>query len=82
MSVCVYSVYVILSVGCGLATGLIPVQGVLTPMYRIKKLKKRPRSNKRAVEPLIITTAISAPGTKAVNELRHVMRKCETHTLC
>jgi hypothetical protein len=31
---------------CGLATGWSPVQGVLLTVYRIKKLKKRPTSNK------------------------------------
>jgi hypothetical protein len=36
----------ILCVGSGLATSSSPVQGVLTTVYRIKKLKKRPRSNK------------------------------------
>jgi hypothetical protein len=34
----------ILCVGTGLATGWSPVQGVLPTVYRIKKLKKRPRS--------------------------------------
>jgi hypothetical protein len=36
----------ILCVGSGLATGRSPVQGVLPTVYRIKKLKKRPRRNR------------------------------------
>jgi hypothetical protein len=35
----------ILCVGSGLATGWSPVQAVLPTVYRIKKLKKRPRRN-------------------------------------
>jgi hypothetical protein len=35
-----------LCVGSGLATNWSPVQGVLPIVYRIMKLKKRPRSNK------------------------------------
>jgi hypothetical protein len=49
--VCLFCVYVALCVGSDLATGSSPVQGVLPTVYRIKKLKKRPRSNKRTVEP-------------------------------
>jgi hypothetical protein len=45
MSAYVYSVFV-LCVGSGLTTGLSPVQGVVPAVYRIKKLKKRPRPNK------------------------------------
>jgi hypothetical protein len=46
--VCVrlFCVCVILCVGSDLPTGWSPVQGVLPTVYRIKKLKKRPRSNK------------------------------------
>jgi hypothetical protein len=44
MSVYVYSVSVLFCVSSGLATGWAPVQGVLSTVYRIKKLKKRPRS--------------------------------------
>jgi transposase InsO family protein len=51
MPVCVYFVCVVLCVGRGLATGWSLVQGVLPTVYRIKKLKKWPRSNKRTVEP-------------------------------
>jgi hypothetical protein len=51
MSVCVYSVCVVLCVGSGLATGWSLVQGVLLTVYKIKKLRKRPRSNQRTVEP-------------------------------
>jgi hypothetical protein len=46
MSVSVYSVCVVLCVGSGLATGRPPVEGVLPTVYRIKKVKKRPRPNK------------------------------------
>jgi hypothetical protein len=42
---CIYSV-IVLCVGRGLAKGLSPVQGVLPTVYRISKLKKRPRPNK------------------------------------
>jgi hypothetical protein len=44
-------VCVVLCVGSGLAMGWSPVQGVLPTLYMIKKLKKRPRSNKNTVEP-------------------------------
>jgi hypothetical protein len=47
----VYSVCVVLCVGSGLAKGWSPVQGVLPTEYRIRKLKRRPRPNIRAVEP-------------------------------
>jgi hypothetical protein len=39
-----FGVYVVLCVGGGLAVGWSPAQGVLPVVYRIKKLKKRPRS--------------------------------------
>jgi hypothetical protein len=53
MHICVrlFCVCVVLSVGSGLARGWSPVQGVLSTVNRIKKPKKRPRSNKRTVEP-------------------------------
>jgi hypothetical protein len=53
MDVCVrlFCVCVVLCVGSGLATGWSPVQGVLPTVYRIKKWKKRRRSNKMIVEP-------------------------------
>jgi hypothetical protein len=41
---CLFCICVVLCVGRGLATGCYPVQGVLPNVYRIKKLKKRPRS--------------------------------------
>jgi hypothetical protein len=44
MAVCLFCVRVVLCVGSGLATGWSPVQRVLQTVYRIKKLKKRPRS--------------------------------------
>jgi hypothetical protein len=39
MSVCVYSVCVVLRVGRGLATGWSPVQGVLPTVYRSRNWK-------------------------------------------
>jgi hypothetical protein len=49
MNVCVrlFCVCVALCVGRGVATGWFPVQGVLPTVYRIKKLKKPSRSNKK-----------------------------------
>jgi hypothetical protein len=44
--VCVCVCAFILCVGSGLVTGWSPVQGVLPTVYRIKKPKKRPRSNR------------------------------------
>jgi hypothetical protein len=49
--VLLFYVCVVLCVGSGLATDWSLVQGVLPTVYRIKNLKKRPRSNKKAVEP-------------------------------
>jgi hypothetical protein len=49
-SVRLFCVCVVLRVGSGLSTGRSPVQGVLPTVYRIKKVKKRPRSNKRTVD--------------------------------
>jgi hypothetical protein len=48
IDVCVrlFCVCVVLCVGSGLATGWSPFQGVLPTVYRIKKLKKWPRSDK------------------------------------
>jgi hypothetical protein len=46
MDVCVSLICYLLYVGSGLATGWSPVQGVLPTVYRNKKLKKRPKSNK------------------------------------
>jgi hypothetical protein len=43
---CAFILFVVLCVGSGLATGRSPVQGVLPTVYKIEKLKKRPRSNK------------------------------------
>jgi hypothetical protein len=42
--VCLFCVCVVLCVGSGLATGWSPVQRVLSTVYRIKKLRKPPRS--------------------------------------
>jgi hypothetical protein len=47
VSVCVYSVCVVVCVGSGLAMGWSLVRGVLPIVYRIKKLKNRPRPNKK-----------------------------------
>jgi hypothetical protein len=46
-----FCVYVAPCVSSGLATGWSPVQEVLPTVYRIKKLKKGPRSNKKTAEP-------------------------------
>jgi hypothetical protein len=47
MSVCaLFCVCVVLCVGSGLATDCSPIHGVLPIAYRVKKLRKRPRSNK------------------------------------
>jgi hypothetical protein len=55
MDVCVrlFCVCVVICVDSGFVTGWSPVQGVLPTVYRIKKLNKRPRSNKRTVEPYV-----------------------------
>jgi hypothetical protein len=45
-----FCVCVVLCVGSAIAEGWSPVQGVLPTVCRIKKLKKRPKSNKRTVE--------------------------------
>jgi hypothetical protein len=52
MDVCVrlFCLCVILCVGSGLVTGCSLVQRVLPTVYRTKKLKTRPRCNKRAAE--------------------------------
>jgi hypothetical protein len=52
MSVCVYSVCVVLCIGSGLATGWSPVQGVLPTVCRIKKLKsgQGPTKGCRAID--------------------------------
>jgi hypothetical protein len=44
-----------------LCDGLIPVQGVLPTVYGIKKLKKRLRPNKRAVDLITIMMMIIIP---------------------
>jgi hypothetical protein len=46
MSVCVYSVCVVLCVGSGRVTSWSSVHGVLPTVYRITKLKQRPGPNK------------------------------------
>jgi hypothetical protein len=71
LSVCIYSVCVVLRVGRDLATGWSPVQEVLPTVCRIKKLKKRPRSTKRSVEPLIIIIIIII--IIAVHKLRNFL---------
>jgi hypothetical protein len=66
-----FCVCVVLCVGSGLATGRSPIQGVLPPVYRIKKLKKRPRST-RAAEPKIdffSGVGLSPLGTAATSGL-------------
>jgi hypothetical protein len=44
--VCLFCVCVVPCVASGLAKGWSPVQGVLPTVYRIRKVKKQPRSNK------------------------------------
>jgi hypothetical protein len=53
MDICVrlFCVCVVLYVGSGLATVWSPIQGVIQTIYSIERLEKRPKSNKRAVEP-------------------------------
>jgi hypothetical protein len=63
MSVCLFYVCVVLIVGSGLATGWSPFHRVLPTVYKIKKLKKLPRSNKglwshRKIEVLRIVPGI------------------------
>jgi hypothetical protein len=55
IDVCVrlFCVCIVLCVGSGPATGWSPVQEVLPTVYRITEMKKRPRSNKRTLEPQI-----------------------------
>jgi hypothetical protein len=54
MDACVrlFSVYVVLCLGRGLATGSSPVQGVIPTVYRIKKLKsgQGPTKGRRAID--------------------------------
>jgi hypothetical protein len=49
MDVCVrlFCVCVVLCVGSGLATSWSPVQGDIPTVYRIKKLKNRPRFKRK-----------------------------------
>jgi hypothetical protein len=49
MDVSVRSFYACVCVGSGLATVWSTVQGVVPTVYKIKELKKRPRSNKRTL---------------------------------
>jgi hypothetical protein len=53
MDVCVrlFYVYVVLCVGSSFVMGWSPVQGALPTVYKISKLKERPKPNKRALEP-------------------------------
>jgi hypothetical protein len=68
MDVCVrlFCVCVVLCVGSGLVKGCSPVQGVLPTVYRIKELKKRPRSNKSTAEPQI-DSEVTMPQTPLLN---------------
>jgi hypothetical protein len=53
MSVCVYSVCVVLCVGSSSAMGISPIQRGLLTVYMITKLKKQPGTQQRAIEPLM-----------------------------
>jgi hypothetical protein len=64
-----FCVCVVLRAGSRLATGWSPVQGVLSTVYRIKKLKKRPRSNKRMMRHRIDQAEI-ALDTKDISSAR------------
>jgi hypothetical protein len=46
LCVCLFCVSAVLCAGSRLATGWSPVQGVLPNVYRIKKLKNKPRSKR------------------------------------
>jgi hypothetical protein len=48
-----FCVCVVLCVGCGLAMGWSPVQGVLTTTYRITKTEKAAKAKQGAVKPLM-----------------------------
>jgi hypothetical protein len=56
---CAFILCVVLCVGRGLTTGWSSVQGVLLNMYRIQKLKRRPRPNKGLSSHNIIIIIIS-----------------------
>jgi hypothetical protein len=66
---CAFILCAVLCVGSGLATGWSPAQGILPTVYRIKKVKKRPRSNKRTVEPFI-TVDLRLRGTMHIVVIR------------
>jgi hypothetical protein len=53
ISMCVYSVLAVLSVGRGLSTYVPTFQGVLPTVYKIKEIRKRPRLQRRTAEPYI-----------------------------
>jgi hypothetical protein len=46
MDICIVCICVVLCVCRDLETGWSPIQGVIPTVYKIKKLKKRPRPNK------------------------------------
>jgi hypothetical protein len=49
-----FYIFVVLSIGSGLALGWYSIQGALPTVYRIKNLIKWPRPQQWAVEPLVI----------------------------
>jgi hypothetical protein len=63
-----FCVCVVLCAGNGLATVWSPVQRVLPTVYRIEKLKKWPRSNKRLYSPREIQEGVAV--TRKVKESR------------
>jgi hypothetical protein len=71
MSVCVYSVYVVLCVGCGLATGWSLVQGVLSTVYIGSRNWKRshdPTGGCRAIIIIIFDYYVNIECSSVINE--------------
>jgi hypothetical protein len=74
MDVCVrlFCVCAVLCVGRGLVTSWSPFQGVLPTVYRIKKLKKRPRST-RALKPQMDIPLSSEERNRFIDAVLSVM---------
>jgi hypothetical protein len=89
MDVCerLFCVCVVLCVGSGLATGWSPLEGALSTVYWIKKLKKRPSPTKgcRAIERQIQESVINYKRCGweffSIHSLSHHFQKgCEGHS--